>query len=180
MDWVIENAPAVFAAAFILALAVIGGLYSYQHSLGGRERRLGVVDRASVDGRRKLLLVRRDNVEHLILIGGPIDVILETGIERRAQPQTIAAARSAYENGLESNAEPHTPAPPVEPREFPAARSFPELRSLSAAQPFQKARKLFSKLSSPVVASNEPARDPEPLEAKLVELGDERQAEKLN
>ncbi len=51
--------------------------------LRGRERRLGVVETASVDGRRKLLLIRRDDVEHLIMIGGPVDVLVETGIEGR-------------------------------------------------------------------------------------------------
>jgi hypothetical protein len=43
-------------------------------------RRLGVVETASVDGRRRLVLIRRDNVEHLIMIGGPVDMVIETGI----------------------------------------------------------------------------------------------------
>jgi hypothetical protein len=43
-------------------------------------RRLDVVDQASVDGRRKLVLIRRDDVEHLIMTGGPVDVVIETGI----------------------------------------------------------------------------------------------------
>jgi flagellar protein FliO/FliZ len=42
--------------------------------------RLGVVDHANVDSRRRLVLVRRDNVEHLIMTGGPVDVVIETGI----------------------------------------------------------------------------------------------------
>jgi flagellar protein FliO/FliZ len=45
------------------------------------DKRLEVVDQASVDGRRRLVLLRRDNVEHLIMIGGPVDVVIETGIE---------------------------------------------------------------------------------------------------
>jgi len=32
------------------------------------------------DGRRRLLLIRRDDVEHLVMTGGPIDVVIETGI----------------------------------------------------------------------------------------------------
>lgn len=42
--------------------------------------RLGVSEQVMVDGRRKLVLVRRDDVEHLILTGGPVDVVIETGI----------------------------------------------------------------------------------------------------
>ena len=49
------------------------------------ETRLEVVSQASMDGRRKLVLIRRDDVEHLIMTGGPVDVVIETGIgERRA------------------------------------------------------------------------------------------------
>ncbi len=48
-----------------------------------REKRLGVVETASVDQKRKLLLIRRDDVEHLIIIGGPVDMVVETGIKGR-------------------------------------------------------------------------------------------------
>jgi hypothetical protein len=49
--------------------------------LRGRDRRLGVVETAAVDAHRKLILIRRDTVEHLIMTGGPVDVLIETGIE---------------------------------------------------------------------------------------------------
>lgn len=42
--------------------------------------RLAVVEQAHVDSRRRLVLVRRDDVEHLIMTGGPVDVVIETGI----------------------------------------------------------------------------------------------------
>jgi flagellar protein FliO/FliZ len=76
---------------FVFALIVIGARLLKGSSSGGnskagsflrgRERRLGVVEAASVDGRRKLILLRRDNVEHLIMTGGPVDVVVETGIQ---------------------------------------------------------------------------------------------------
>jgi hypothetical protein len=49
---------------------------------GGRNRktRLAVMDAAAVDSQRRLVLVRRDDVEHLILIGGPTDVVVERDI----------------------------------------------------------------------------------------------------
>ena len=49
--------------------------------LRGRDLRLGVVAMASVDGHRKLILIRRDTVEHLFMTGGPVDVLIETEIE---------------------------------------------------------------------------------------------------
>ncbi len=61
--------------------AFLGGENSLSNPFGGkREKRLGVLEQTSVDGRRKLVLVRRDNVEHLIMTGGPVDVVVETGI----------------------------------------------------------------------------------------------------
>ncbi|RIA55825.1 flagellar biosynthetic protein FliO [Dichotomicrobium thermohalophilum] len=48
--------------------------------LKGRNKRLGVVDQAAIDGRRRLVLIRRDGVEHLVMTGGPIDIVIETGI----------------------------------------------------------------------------------------------------
>lgn len=53
------------------------------------EPRLAVMEQASVDSRRKLVLVRRDDVEHLIMTGGPVDVVIETGIA--APPREIVA-----------------------------------------------------------------------------------------
>ncbi len=48
----------------------------------GRQPRLGIVDTFSVDRQRQLMIVRRDSVEHLILVGGNSDVVIETNIVR--------------------------------------------------------------------------------------------------
>ena len=57
------------------------------------EPRLSVVEQASMDGRRRLVLVRRDDVEHLIMTGGPVDVVIETNIKTSvAEPSARAAA----------------------------------------------------------------------------------------
>ena len=59
------------------------------------EKRLAVIDQASVDGRRRLLLIRRDDVEHLIMTGGPVDVVIETGIGA-PKPEPAAAPVAVY------------------------------------------------------------------------------------
>jgi flagellar protein FliO/FliZ len=51
----------------------------------GRVPRLAIVDVLPIDGRRQLLLVRRDSVEHLILVGGPSDLVIEPSITRTRQ-----------------------------------------------------------------------------------------------
>jgi len=55
------------------------------------EPRLAVVDHANVDGRRRLVLVRRDNMEHLIMTGGPVDVVIETGIPAPARSEAVSS-----------------------------------------------------------------------------------------
>ncbi|HYW62906.1 MAG TPA: flagellar biosynthetic protein FliO [Bradyrhizobium sp.] len=84
-----------FFFAFVAVLALIGVAAWLvrrfaSNRLGantsrGRMPRLAVIDASAVDGRRRLVLVRRDNVEHLIMIGGPTDIVVESHIVR-AQP----------------------------------------------------------------------------------------------
>ncbi len=69
---------------------------------GARQPRLGVVDAFDLDRHRQLVLIRRDNVEHLIMIGGPNDLLIEEDIVRaqpsgaeRREPTAAAPAASA-------------------------------------------------------------------------------------
>lgn len=47
-----------------------------------RQPRLSVTDAAVVDDKRRLVLVRRDTVEHLVMIGGPSDIVIEQNISQ--------------------------------------------------------------------------------------------------
>jgi flagellar protein FliO/FliZ len=86
--------PIQFFVAFLVVLGLIAGTAWVVRRFGGgrigsvaargRQPRLGVVDHASVDSRRRLLIIRRDNVEHLVMVGGPTDVVVETNIVRSA------------------------------------------------------------------------------------------------
>jgi flagellar protein FliO/FliZ len=86
------------AVAAVLAYRAYFGGEPIPVNLGGwlfRQRpepRLGVVEQAAVDSRRRLLLIRRDGVEHLIMTGGPVDVVIETGIQARQFEQEPAVA----------------------------------------------------------------------------------------
>src|SRR5213592_111934 len=71
----------------LLALALwlvrrFGGERLANATTRGRQPRLAVIDAATVDGRRRLILIRRDNVEHLLMIGGPTDIVVEPNIVR--------------------------------------------------------------------------------------------------
>ena len=100
--------------AIFLAAAIAAGLWSYRAFTTGDtsfsfawlfpprpEPGLGVMEQASVDRSRKLVLIRRDDVEHLIMTGGPVDVVIETG---------IAIPRQETADGHDERQE---PAPPV-------------------------------------------------------------------
>src|SRR6202050_4248930 len=92
-----------FFLAFLIVLGLIGATAWAVRRFGGgrlssttrgRQPRLAVIDYASVDARRRLILVRRDNVEHLLMIGGPTDVVVESNIVRAvAPPRDIPVAR---------------------------------------------------------------------------------------
>ncbi|MBX9926456.1 MAG: flagellar biosynthetic protein FliO [Hyphomicrobiaceae bacterium] len=73
---------------YVFLTGQAGGLGGHGMLFGPKpEKRIDVVDQTSVDARRRLVLIRRDNVEHLIMTGGPVDVVIETGIGERPQPQ---------------------------------------------------------------------------------------------
>ncbi|UJW73983.1 flagellar biosynthetic protein FliO [Rhizobium sp. SL42] len=77
---------------------------------GGRNRqpRLQVLDAAAVDARRRIVLIRRDNVEHLVMIGGPTDIVIESGIgDDRAYLSTLAVQPQAQALDASPNL-PHT------------------------------------------------------------------------
>lgn len=78
-----------FVAALALVLALIAVLawglkrYSVQGRIARRAgpgTRLSVIEFKSLDARRKLVLVRRDDVEHLILLGPNQELLVEAGI----------------------------------------------------------------------------------------------------
>ncbi len=75
------------AAALVFVLALLGVFAYLARRFSGsgiipskRQKRLSVIEVASVDPKRRLVLVKRDHVEHLVLIGGGNDLVIETGI----------------------------------------------------------------------------------------------------
>lgn len=91
-----------FVAALVFVLALIGLFGFLLRRFGpnaglpvqrrGTARRLGVVEVLPLDARRRLVLVKRDGVEHLLLLGMAEDRVVETGIIPPATPETAAPA----------------------------------------------------------------------------------------
>jgi len=85
------SGPLNLLLAFVVVLALIGVIAwairrFTRERLGSaartRQPRLAVIDTAVVDARRQLIIIRRDNVEHLLMIGGASDVVIEANIVR--------------------------------------------------------------------------------------------------
>ncbi|WP_108396454.1 FliO/MopB family protein [Devosia submarina] len=80
----------------------------------GRHKRLSVVDSLALDPKRHLLIVRRDDVEHLILVGGTQDLVVETGIPVLEEQATQPTRRPVPMVASRRPAAAKNAAPPVE------------------------------------------------------------------
>src|SRR3990170_2760542 len=83
-------AAAIVAVAFIVRQTMRGpGLTLFAAKA---PKRLDIVEQAVVDAKRKLVLVRRDDVEYLVRTGGPTDMFTESGIAAPRPPEPRPAA----------------------------------------------------------------------------------------
>lgn len=75
-------AALIFLVIVLVIVRLIRSMTFGTFVVGGRNRktRLAVMDATAVDSHRRLVLIRRDDIEHLILIGGPTDVVVERDI----------------------------------------------------------------------------------------------------
>jgi flagellar protein FliO/FliZ len=154
-------------AQFLITLAVvlllIGLVYwivrqftgSRLHGAGrGRGPRLAVIEALSIDSRRKLVLVRRDHIEHLILIGGPSDLVVEPSIVRAApagsRPRQSQPQRPQPQQSIAASqpstplAQTHAQVPPASPQ----ARND-ETTGISEPIPFPPPRRAQMRQASP-------------------------------
>ena len=82
-NYVTFVAALIFVLALILMIAWLMRRFGLATSMipsAGRQRRLAIVDMLALDPRRRLILVRRDDVEHLLLVGQDTALVVESGI----------------------------------------------------------------------------------------------------
>jgi len=105
----VPTTTAIIGAAVVLVVIVLviwairrRGPITFLRGGHGRQPRLAVLDATPVDSRRRLVLVRRDHIEHLILIGGPTDVVIESRIiksDAARFAQAASAGKTAAATG---------------------------------------------------------------------------------
>ena len=131
MEFLSTNFTAIVTGLIVLFALIL--LFVVTRSLGARIRgrrgqRLGISEYHELDKTRRLVLIRRDNTEHLVLIGGNQDLVIESGISRGAAPEM-------------DNEEPEDEPPPrMAPRPAPRPAVFgdrgpPPLRAVPRDDP---------------------------------------------
>ncbi len=83
----------VIALAFVLALIATLSWAVGRYGMGGRAtisrskgaRRLQIVEILPIDSRRRAVLLRRDDTEHLVMLGSNGELVIETDIEPPAE-----------------------------------------------------------------------------------------------
>jgi len=97
-----------FVLALVLVLALIFAVawIAKRLGLGGRmavsrgRRRLSIQEVLSLDAKRRVVLLKRDGIEHLVLLGVGNDVVIESGIA--GSPAATQAEFSALLPGASS------------------------------------------------------------------------------
>lgn len=90
----------VAALAFILGLIGLCAVLARRFGLApgassmGAQKRLSIVEVRPVDARHRLLLIRRDGKEHLVLIGGDHPLLIESGIDAPVTPVALETSES--------------------------------------------------------------------------------------
>ncbi len=84
------DAPSLFKMLFALAfvVALMGGLALLLKRLGlsgalpasKGGSRLKLLESLPLDARRRLVLLQRDNIQHLLILGASTEIVIETGI----------------------------------------------------------------------------------------------------
>lgn len=87
------------ALVFVLALMGLFALLARRFNnsnpfTGTNDKRLSIIEQRMLDTKNRLILIKRDNVEHLVIVSNTGSVIVEQGIT----PPTITASPTTPEN----------------------------------------------------------------------------------
>lgn len=92
---------------FVLALGFVLGLiwmatwavkrFGVERNLtgqtGAKGKRLAIIEVQPLDARRKLVLLRRDSIEHLVILGASQELLVEAGIEAPGESPDLVKPR---------------------------------------------------------------------------------------
>lgn len=78
----------ILGMVFLLALLTFGLWTMRKSGIGGsfqkvrsKNKRASIVEVQAIDPKRRLIMIRRDDVEHLLLLGPHTDILIEANIQ---------------------------------------------------------------------------------------------------
>ena len=94
----------VFAFIFVLALIALAAIAARHFGFGlprnprnSAQRRLGILESLNIDGKRRMVLIRRDETEHLLLLGATTELVIEESITPSKESFSTALDKSTDE-----------------------------------------------------------------------------------
>ena len=86
----------VFVLGLVFLLAWVLKRFGYTGVVGkAQSRRLRIIETALLGPKHRLVLIRRDDVEHLLVLGPNHEAVVEIGIQPPAKLQVIAPAQAS-------------------------------------------------------------------------------------
>ncbi|NIJ41158.1 flagellar protein FliO/FliZ [Parvibaculum indicum] len=89
-----------FVGALVFIIGLIGlcgyaarkwGLFTGGYTMPGALKRLAIVETKPLDTKNRLVLIRRDGKEHLILLGAEQSLVIESGIDAPVEERKVEA-----------------------------------------------------------------------------------------
>ena len=134
----------IVLVAIVLGLWALKVLTKAGSNFGrGKAPRLTVVDVARVDAKRQVMIIRRDNVEHVIMTGGPQDLVIESGIavSDAAPPPPVATPRPTRPRATETETQAEEIEVPITPDRPVSREAVDRLRDLARPAPLSARRR---------------------------------------
>ena len=106
-----------FVGALVFIVGLIGlcgyaarkfGLFTGGYSMPGALKRLAIVETKPLDTKNRLVLIRRDGKEHLILLGAEQSLVIESGIDAPIETAAAPANDTNTDEGSVSGTAPAT------------------------------------------------------------------------
>ena len=99
-----------FVLALVFVLGLIGGfaILAKRAGLGnrgpivrGKSNRLSIIESMSLDPKRRVVLIRRDDAEHLVLLGVQNEQIIETGLAVTGALEEVTPTKPSFIKALD-------------------------------------------------------------------------------
>lgn len=123
-----------FVGALVFIIGLIGlcgfaarkyGLFTGGYTMPGALKRLAVVETRPLDTKNRLVLIRRDGKEHLILLGAEQSIVVESGIDAPVEPQKVETVAAEAANDTNTDETGNDVAAPTANERFVAQLPVP-------------------------------------------------------